>query len=109
MCKSFLWSWRDTSTRKAYEALDHVSVGGQNLISLVEWNRATIDKLLWNLCSKFEKLQIRWVHTYYIKDGDVLSFQPASHCSWILKATSKSMNDLVSSGYWRNFQMRGKY
>jgi hypothetical protein len=41
--------------------------GGLNITSLVEWNQATIGKLLWNLQSKADKHWVKWIDAYYLK------------------------------------------
>ncbi|XP_058725513.1 uncharacterized protein LOC131596790 [Vicia villosa] len=71
ICRSFLWTGKEHISRKAPVASDYLSnpiaAGGLNLISLMEWNKATIGKLLWNVCEKKDKLWNSWIHTYYIK------------------------------------------
>lgn len=42
-------------------------VGGMNLINLQLWNKATLAKRCWDLEHKKDKMQIKWVHNYYIK------------------------------------------
>ncbi|KAH1222734.1 putative ribonuclease H protein [Glycine max] len=82
ICSSFMWTGKESLTRKAPVAWDHIcnplSAGGLNMISLLEWNKATIGKLLWN-------------------------------CSWILKAMFKHRDDLLQSDAWKGFQNTGKY
>lgn len=71
ICSSFMWTGKESLTRKAPVAWDHIcnplSAGGLNMISLLEWNKATIGKLLWNVCEKKDRLWINWIHAYYIK------------------------------------------
>jgi hypothetical protein len=59
ICRSFLWSGKDEISRKvpvAWEKICEPKIsGGLNVISLIEWNQATIGKLLWNLQSKADK------------------------------------------------------
>ncbi|CAI8600558.1 unnamed protein product [Vicia faba] len=56
LCRRFLWTRSDIKTKKAHVAWDQVcnpkKVGGLNMISLVEWNQATIGKMIWNLNEK---------------------------------------------------------
>ncbi|XP_058757557.1 uncharacterized protein LOC131630833 [Vicia villosa] len=86
ICRSFLWTGKEHISRKAPVAWDHLSnpiaAGGLNLISLMEWNKATVDPL-----------------TYY----------PDIHCSWILKAMFKHRDDLVHTDIWKDFCITGKY
>lgn len=71
ICRSFLLTGGDTVTRKSQVTWDQVcsprTQGGMNLISLDEWNRANMSKLLWNLGGKADSLLIKWIHSYYIK------------------------------------------
>lgn len=87
--RKFLWTIKDIHSKKAHISWDHIcdptSTGGRNIISLSNWNKATIGKLLWNVCAKKEKLWIRWIHLYYIKRRDVITFQPTTHSSLIIK------------------------
>jgi hypothetical protein len=58
-------------------------IGGLNLISLENWNKANLTKLLWNISAKTDSL---WIHSYYIKDEQLLTMQVKQNGSWILKA-----------------------
>ncbi|XP_060170738.1 uncharacterized protein LOC132601681 [Lycium barbarum] len=46
----------------------HPSKGGYNLINLKIWNKAAVFKMCWDLSNKQDKLWIKWIHSYYIKD-----------------------------------------
>lgn len=70
----------------AWEKICDPKVGGRlNIIAFKEWNRTTIGKLLWNIHVKVDKLWIRWLDTYYLKDPDILSWQVTQRSSWVLK------------------------
>lgn len=43
------------------------SDGGMNMIDIGIWNKAAISKLLWNMCTKKDKLWIQWIYSYYVK------------------------------------------
>lgn len=113
ICSSFMWTGKESLTRKAPVAWDHIcnplSAGGLNMISLLEWNKATIGKLLWNVCEKKDRLWINWIHAYYIKKSYPTTFCPGIQCSWILKAMFKHRDDLLQSDVWKGFQNTGKY
>ncbi|XP_058748415.1 uncharacterized protein LOC131621393 [Vicia villosa] len=90
ICRSYLWSNTEEITRRAPIAWDNVynpvRAGGLSITSLREWNIATIGKLLWNLQSKADKLWVRWVNTYFLKEQDVMVWQPSSTASWLLRS-----------------------
>lgn len=54
------------------------------LVDTQRWNKAAMCKLLWNLCSKKEKLWVIWVHAYYIKQGSVWEVK-CKQASWVVK------------------------
>ncbi|KAI5382051.1 hypothetical protein KIW84_UN0212 [Lathyrus oleraceus] len=62
----------DEKSKRAPVAWDHVcdsiANGGRNIIALGEWNKATIGKLLWSLSEKKDKMWVKWMHSYYLKN-----------------------------------------
>ncbi|CAI8595558.1 unnamed protein product [Vicia faba] len=56
LCRNFLWSRQENYSRRipiSWETTcNPVNAGGMNLISLKEWNKATMGKLLWNINEK---------------------------------------------------------
>lgn len=50
-------------------------VEGLNIASLGEWNQETMGKLLWNLQNKVDKLWVKWINIYYIKEKDVMTYR----------------------------------
>lgn len=79
------------------------------MINLTLWIRATIDKILLNLCAKSDKLWIRWIHIYYIKGMDCTSYDPPQQCSWTLKSMFKFGAELRMKEAWREATMHPKY
>jgi hypothetical protein len=110
ICRSFLWSGGAIITRKSHVAWDRVCApkahGGLGLISLIEWNRANLAKLLWNINSKADSLWIKWIHSYYIKNDSILTMPLRPSCSWILKAIIHQREALTQIQGWQ--QMQGK-
>ncbi|KAI5425003.1 hypothetical protein KIW84_030980 [Lathyrus oleraceus] len=53
ICRSFLWTGRDSIAKKSLIAWKQVCSprckGGLNIISLADWNKVCLAKLLWNL------------------------------------------------------------
>lgn len=60
-----------------------------NLVSLEEWNKANITKLLWNLSGKVGRLWIKWVHKYYIKNSLLMNVHVTHNCYKTLRAIMK--------------------
>ncbi|XP_019246267.1 PREDICTED: uncharacterized protein LOC109225916 [Nicotiana attenuata] len=60
ICRRFLWTENALPTRKALIAWEKLCcpkvAGCLNFINVVIWNKATICKLLWNICKQKEKL-----------------------------------------------------
>ncbi|XP_058763598.1 uncharacterized protein LOC131637052 [Vicia villosa] len=101
----FLWSGKIEGSRKAPVAWDRVcdpkKAGGLNIISLKEWNAATMIKLLWNVQAKKDKLWVKWINAYYIKGQDVQEWQIPHDCSWIIKQIMKSRGLITNDPNWR--------
>ncbi|XP_058763491.1 uncharacterized protein LOC131636928 [Vicia villosa] len=109
----FKYLGKETISRKALVSWEHtcdpISAGGMNLIDLSFWNRATMCKMLWNICGKKDVLWIRWVHMFYIRNRDVDTYQPNSSCSWILKAVFKYRDLVLHSPVWTGFKSAGAF
>ncbi|XP_059281084.1 uncharacterized protein LOC132034737 [Lycium ferocissimum] len=76
-------------TKKALEAWERVcspkSCGGLNLINLQLWNRAAIAKHCWDVAHKQDKIWIKWIHMYYIKDQSFFNCACPKQASWMVK------------------------
>ncbi|KAH0698462.1 hypothetical protein KY284_012677 [Solanum tuberosum] len=74
-CRSFIWSGAKVITKKSLVSWEKmcspISAGGLNLTHLQKWNQAAVTKLCWNLAHKEDKLWIKWIRTYYIKNRDL--------------------------------------
>lgn len=74
-CRIFLWIGKASVSKRALVAWDKIVqpmlAGGLNVINLRIWNQAAICKLLWCLHQKKDRIWIRWVHVYYIKNQDM--------------------------------------
>ncbi|CAL5194246.1 unnamed protein product [Lathyrus oleraceus] len=42
-------------------------------------------KLLWNLCKKSDNLWVKWIHSYYIKGGELMNMDAKARHSWIMR------------------------
>nr|XP_016437896.1 PREDICTED: uncharacterized protein LOC107763904 [Nicotiana tabacum] len=80
ICRRLLWTGDAEPTKKALIAWERLCspkvAGGLNFIDVALWNEAAICKLLWNICTRKEKLWVHWVHTYYVKGQAVWSVEP---------------------------------
>ncbi|XP_058742526.1 uncharacterized protein LOC131615023 [Vicia villosa] len=46
--------------------------GGLNILNLEVWNQITMLKLLWNLCKKQDYLWVKWMHSYFLKEHNLM-------------------------------------
>ncbi|XP_019257891.1 PREDICTED: uncharacterized protein LOC109236129 [Nicotiana attenuata] len=58
---------------------------GLNLINLALWNKAAITKICWELANKKDKLWIKWIHSYYIKDQVFATMRAPKQASWMVR------------------------
>ncbi|XP_048503092.1 uncharacterized protein LOC125498839 [Beta vulgaris subsp. vulgaris] len=76
ICRNYLWSGKSEG-RKAPVAWDNLclkkSCGVWNLKDLVTWNKAAVAKHLWAITQKQDRLWIKWIHAYYIKQNILLT------------------------------------
>lgn len=45
--------------------------GGLNFKEIIMWNEAAIAKHFWALAQKQDRLRIKWLHAYYIKQANI--------------------------------------
>lgn len=113
ICRVFLWTGKTGCSRRALVAWDQVcrpkAEGGWNLINMAVWNQAASLKLLWNLASKADKMWVRWVHTYYIKNQNIWDFQVPSKCTWNLKRILKGRQLVNGDNGWQPFLKNGEF
>ncbi|KAI5382295.1 hypothetical protein KIW84_UN0004 [Lathyrus oleraceus] len=106
MCRRFIWAGNDEKSKRAPVAWDHVcdsiANGGRNIIALGEWNKATIGKLLWSLSEKKDKMWVKWMHSYYLKNRGMEEYQPNNNSSWLMKSICKHKAELMSNDIGMN-------
>ncbi|XP_019227715.1 PREDICTED: uncharacterized protein LOC109208999 [Nicotiana attenuata] len=87
-CRSYLWSGTNTITRKALLAWEKIctpkSMGGLGLINMRFWNKAAITKASWDIEHKIDRLWIRWLHAYYIKNQQFCQMAIPLQAGWML-------------------------
>ncbi|XP_021837124.1 uncharacterized protein [Spinacia oleracea] len=85
----FHWTGGDSNSRRAPVAWDQMCLpkvcGGWNLKDLTIWNKAAVIKHCWALSLKQDRLWIKWVHIYYIKQKDFWSMSIPSGLTWTFK------------------------
>ncbi|XP_019248680.1 PREDICTED: uncharacterized protein LOC109227945 [Nicotiana attenuata] len=88
-CRSYIWSGINTIIKKFLKAWSRMctleSSGGLGLINLQLWNRAAITKLCWDVASKQDRLWIRWIHVFYIKDKRLEDMAIPEQASWMVR------------------------
>ncbi|XP_019236925.1 PREDICTED: uncharacterized protein LOC109217149 [Nicotiana attenuata] len=101
ICRRFLWTGSAEPTRKALIAWNGLclpkTAGGLNFMDIGLWNEAAICKLLWNICTRKEKLWVHWVHTYYIK-GQAVWEVNAKNASWAMQQVFQAKKYFDSAG-----------
>ncbi|XP_016509259.2 uncharacterized protein LOC107826746 [Nicotiana tabacum] len=97
-CRSYLWSGTNTITRKALLAWEKVctpkSVGGLGLINMRLWNRAAITKASWDIEHKCDRLWIRWLHAYYIKNQQFCQMAIPQQAGWMVRKLFEARDTL---------------
>lgn len=88
-CRVLLWTGKTGNNLKRPVAWSTFSMpkknGGLNIIDLDIWNTVTLLKLLWNLSDKADSLWERWIHTYYVKNQNIMDIEVTTNASWIVK------------------------
>lgn len=72
------------------------------------WNKAAINKHLWNLCKKKDRLWIQWVHTYYVKGKHMREVNP-TQASWVVRKILKAKEAFAQAGYSYDDLMKLKH
>lgn len=85
ICRSFMWIGGKESCKKSLNASKQVCIlknrGGLNLISIENWKKTNLIKILWNLNEKTYNLWIKWIHIYYLKHANLMDVRITSSCS----------------------------
>ncbi|XP_056688471.1 uncharacterized protein [Spinacia oleracea] len=77
ICRCFLLTGSEAGSKKAHVSWEQLclpkSSGGWNLKDLTIWNKAAFLKNFWALSLKQDRLWVKWIHTYYIKNNNFWS------------------------------------
>ncbi|XP_019255001.1 PREDICTED: uncharacterized protein LOC109233569 [Nicotiana attenuata] len=71
------------------------ATAGLNMVNLALWNKAAITKYTWELANKKDKLWIKWIHSYYIKDQVFYTMGVPQQSSWMLKKIFEARANLA--------------
>lgn len=85
------------------------NVGGLNFKYRVDWNIATVLKMLWNIHMKVDKLWIRWINVYYLKGKSIMHWKPNRNTSWMIKETIMTRDLILHSDYWSKCIQQQKF
>ncbi|XP_060210853.1 uncharacterized protein LOC132637842 [Lycium barbarum] len=104
-CRTFLWTGDVSRSKKALIAWERLSLprvaGGLNILDIYTWNQAAIGKMLWNICRKKDTLWVKWIHTYYVKTGEIWNTK-AAQASWMVKKILKATWLFDQTGWSEN-------
>ena len=67
-------------------------------------------KLLWNLCAKKDNLWVRWIHSYYMKNDDIMDCKIKDNGTWIMKRVMGTREYIqVIQSLWEAMLCAGKF
>lgn len=106
ICRIFLWTYKDSPSKKSPVRSNIVCTprnqGDLNLINILDWNRATMIKNVWDLSGKLDSLWIRWIHVYYLKGQNIMEITVQNNISWMMKYILKQRMLIVEKDMWNN-------
>lgn len=89
VCRIFLWSGSAQFSSKSPVAWDRVcppyEQGGLNIRNFQVWNMVTVLKKLWTIDKEKNRLWLRWVHSYYIKQQSIWTMGILGIATWCWK------------------------
>ncbi|KAK6152568.1 hypothetical protein DH2020_012207 [Rehmannia glutinosa] len=95
LCRVFLWG-KNTSPIKWSKVCLPSDEGGLGLRDVHSWNKALLAKILWNIHSKADSLWVRWVHSFYLKNQSIWTWDPKKSDSCLLKWICDIRNDILA-------------
>ncbi|XP_056688387.1 uncharacterized protein [Spinacia oleracea] len=113
ICRTFLWTGGGLGSKKAHVAWEQLcfpkSSGGWNLRDLTIWNKAAVLKHCWALSQKQDRLWIKWVHMYYVKNKDFWTMSIPNGLTWSLRKIWSGRDVFAATGGCTQFLSAGKY
>ena len=84
--RRFLWSGAELKQWGSKIAWTEIckpkNEGGLGLMRIGEWNKASMMRHIWALCSKKPSLWVEWCHSNLLKGKCYWEIKPPSDCSW---------------------------
>ncbi|XP_016507454.1 uncharacterized protein LOC107825139 [Nicotiana tabacum] len=100
ICRNYLWTGSHDTTHRAPIAWETLckpqTAGGLNIVNYERWNKAALNKLLWAIISKKDKLWIKWIHCHYIKKKDIATMETLKQAKWLVRKM------FVAKEWWVN-------
>ncbi|RAL42945.1 hypothetical protein DM860_009727 [Cuscuta australis] len=107
ICRNFLWTGKAEYTKAPpiswNETCLPLNKGGAGIKNLGMWNKACIMKLIWDIANKKDLLWVRWVHTKYIKDGNIWTYAPKKDCPYYWRMMNEVKED------FKHYNIPGEY
>lgn len=79
------------------------------MTEIASLNQAIIAKLFWNLQAKADKLWIKWINIYYLKNHDIMTWQAPHQCSWMPKRILKIREIVSQTRYWEEARQKDRF
>jgi len=78
-------------------------LGGLNIKGCINWNKASVGHLLWQIIVNKEALWVKWVHGIYMKTDSIWNHKPPIDSSWYWRKINALKEEMQS---WYN---QGRY
>lgn len=75
--------------------------GGLRIKDCGKWNQAAIGKLVWDIASKADKMWVKWINHYYVKDTNWWEYEPKGDTSWSRRKICK-IKTVMADAYDRD-------
>lgn len=113
VCRGFVWSGTAEITKKAHVSWDKMcdpnNEGGLNITTQRVEPGYFGQKLLWNIQSKADKLWVKLVNIYYLKNQDFLLWQPRADSYGLIKSLCACRETLFQTDYQPEVMQTGVY
>ncbi|GKV45242.1 hypothetical protein SLEP1_g52351 [Rubroshorea leprosula] len=92
-CRNFIWCGKWNYNAMSLIALDDVCVprkeGGLGVKKLLHWNKATLGKLVWNICQHQESLWVKWAQVVLLRGENFWKVKIPANCAWTWRQVLK--------------------
>ena len=112
-CRSFIWTGSYGVSRKSPIAWRKVCrpkhQGGLNIFDLESWKQTRLEKMLWNINKMKENLWMKWIHSYYIKNQELMSMACKPKYSWVMNCIVQVRTKLHNNSVWDQLLHQDKF